>query len=164
MLCRAYRRQYGCDFISAMPTNLYGPGDNFDLQSSHVIPALMAKADRAKREKAGEFTVWGTGAPRREFMYVDDLADALLFLMENYSEEELINIGIGYDVHIRQLAEVIMKVVGLPGRIRFDSSKPDGTPRKLMDSSRLLGFGLGSLVLLRSSSPASSPTLETTGN
>ncbi len=141
MLCRAYRRQYGCDFISAMPTNLYGPGDNFDLMSSHVVPALIAKADAAKQQNAEELVVWGTGSPRREFMYVDDLADALVFLLKSYSGEEHVNIGVGSDVTIRELAEAIARVVGLPARLRFDSSKPDGTPRKLMDSSRLLAMG-----------------------
>jgi GDP-L-fucose synthase len=141
MLCRAYRRQYGCDFISAMPTNLYGPGDNFDLISSHVVPALIAKADVAKRQNAEELVVWGTGSPRREFMYVDDLADALVFLLKNYSGEEHVNIGVGSDVTIRELAETVARIVGLPARLRFDASKPDGTPRKLMDSSRLLAMG-----------------------
>ena len=141
MLCRAYRRQYDCDFISAMPTNLYGPGDNFDLLSSHVVPALMAKADAAKRANAAELVVWGTGSPRREFMYVDDLADALVFLLRHYSDEEHVNIGVGHDVTIRELAETVARTVGLQGQLRFDSSKPDGTPRKLMDSSRLLGMG-----------------------
>jgi GDP-L-fucose synthase len=141
MLCRAYRRQYGCDFISAMPTNLYGPGDNFELMSSHVVPALIAKADAAKRQNAEELVVWGTGRPRREFMYVNDLADALVFLLKNYSGEEHVNIGVGSDVTIRELAEMVARVVGLQARLRFDASKPDGAPRKLMDSSRLLGMG-----------------------
>jgi GDP-L-fucose synthase len=141
MLCRAYRRQYGCDFISAMPTNLYGPGDNFDLLSSHVVPALMAKADAANRTNAGELVVWGTGSPRREFMYVDDLADALVFLLRHYSDEQHVNIGVGHDVTIRELAETMAQIVGLRGKLKFDTSKPDGTPRKLMDSSRLLGMG-----------------------
>jgi GDP-L-fucose synthase len=141
MLCRAYRRQYGCDFISAMPTNLYGPGDNFDLQSSHVIPALMVKADRAKRERAPELVVWGTGTPRREFMYVDDLADALVLVLKRYSDEEHINVGVGEDVTIRELAEIMMRVVGFEGRLRFDTAKPDGTPRKLMDTSKLAALG-----------------------
>lgn len=141
MLCQAYRRQYGCDYISAMPTNLYGPGDNYDLTSSHVVPALIAKADAAKRSDSGEIQVWGSGNPRREFMYVDDVADALVFLLKNYSAEEHINIGVGYDVTIRELTETIMQVVGARGQIRFDPSKPDGTPRKLMDSSRLFEMG-----------------------
>jgi GDP-L-fucose synthase len=141
MLCQAYRRQYGCDYISAMPTNLYGPGDNFDLTSSHVVPALIAKADAAKRAGSHEMTVWGSGTPRREFMYVDDVADALVFLLQNYSHEEHINIGVGRDVTIRELAETIMRIVGVKGQLQFDASKPDGTPRKLMDSSRLFAMG-----------------------
>ena len=141
MLCRAYRRQYGCDFISAMPTNLYGGGDNFDLASSHVIPALIAKADAAKRDKANKLTVWGTGTPRREFMYVDDLADALIFLIEHYTGEDHVNVGVGYDLTIRELAEIIARIVGFEGRMVFDASRPDGTPRKLMDSSVLLEMG-----------------------
>jgi GDP-L-fucose synthase len=141
MMCQAYRRQYGCDYISAMPTNLYGPGDNYDLTSSHVVPALIAKADAAKRSDTGQIQVWGSGNPRREFMYVDDVADALVFLLKNYSAEEHINIGVGYDVTIRELAETIIQIVGVPGRIRLDHSKPDGTPRKLMDSSRLFAMG-----------------------
>jgi GDP-L-fucose synthase len=141
MLCRAYRKQYGRDFISAMPTNLYGIGDNFDLASSHVIPALMAKAHAAKLEGAQEITVWGTGAPRREFMYVDDLADALVFLLQNYSDEKHVNIGVGCDVTIREVAELIARVVGVEGKLAFDSSKPDGTPRKLLDSGLLLSMG-----------------------
>lgn len=140
MLCRAYRRQHGCDFIAAMPTNLYGPGDNFELLSGHVIPALVAKADAAKRANA-DLVVWGSGNPRREFMYVDDLADALVYLLKHYSDEEHINIGVGYDVTIRELAETISRIVGLHGNLRFDSSKPDGAPRKLMDSGRLLSMG-----------------------
>jgi len=141
MLCRAYRRQYGCDFIAAMPTNLYGAADNFDLNSSHVIPALIAKSHAAKIAGADEIEVWGTGAPRREFMEVDDLADALIFLLRHYSGESHVNIGVGYDVTIRELTETIMRVVGVEGRLRFDRSKPDGVPRKLLDSSRLLAMG-----------------------
>jgi GDP-L-fucose synthase len=141
MLCRAYRKQYGCDFISAMPTNLYGVGDNFDLMSSHVIPALIAKADAAKREHKSEMMVWGTGTPRREFMFADDLADALIFLLKNYSGENHVNVGVGYDVTIRELAETVARVVGFKGRLVFDTSRPDGTPRKLMDSSVLLSMG-----------------------
>jgi GDP-L-fucose synthase len=141
MMCRAYRRQYGCDFISAMPTNLYGPNDNFDLQSSHVIPALMAKAHAAKISKANEMVVWGTGSPRREFMYADDLADALVFLMRHYSEEPHVNVGVGYDVTIRELAQLITQTVQFDGKLSYDSSKKDGTPRKLMDSNVLLAMG-----------------------
>jgi GDP-L-fucose synthase len=140
-LCQAYRRQYGCDFISAMPTNLYGPGDNFDPVSSHVLPGLLAKVHRAKYEGSREIVVWGTGTPLREFMYVDDLADALVHLLKNYSDEDHVNVGVGYDVTIRELAGMIMRVVGLDAQIRFDTLKPDGTPRKLMDSSRLFATG-----------------------
>jgi len=141
MMCRAYRKQYGCDFISAMPTNLYGPGDNYDLQSSHVLPALIAKAHAAKTGKQDKFVVWGTGTPRREFMYVDDLADALVHLLQHYSDEEHVNVGVGYDVTIREVAELVMRVVGAEGAISFDTSKPDGMPRKLLDSTRLLSMG-----------------------
>lgn len=141
MMCRAYRKQYGCDFISAMPTNLYGPADNYDLQSSHVLPALIAKAHAAKTGKQDKFVVWGTGTPRREFMYVDDLADALLYILRHYSDEEHVNVGVGYDVTIREVAELVMKVVGAEGGISFDSSKPDGMPRKLLDSAKLLAMG-----------------------
>jgi len=140
-MCQAYRRQYGCDFISAMPTNLYGPGDNFDLASSHVLPALLRKAHQAKRDGHREIELWGTGAPRREFMYVDDLADALVHLLKVYSDEEHVNVGVGYDVTIRELAQMVMHTVDLDAAIRFDRSKPDGTPRKLMDSSRLFATG-----------------------
>ena len=140
-MCQAYRRQYGCDFISAMPTNLYGPNDNFDPSSSHVVPALIFKAHEAKLEGRTEIEVWGTGAPRREFMYVDDLSDALVHLLKTYSGEEHINVGVGSDLTIRELAETIMSVVGLEARIRFDLSKPDGTPRKLLDSGRLFATG-----------------------
>ncbi|HZM89087.1 MAG TPA: GDP-L-fucose synthase [Blastocatellia bacterium] len=140
-MCQAYRRQYGCDFISAMPTNLYGPNDNFDPSSSHVVPALILKAHEAKIEGRSEIVVWGTGTPRREFMYVDDLADALVHLLKTYSGEEHINVGVGSDVTIRELVEIIMGVVGVEARTRFDASKPDGTPRKLMDSGRLFATG-----------------------
>ena len=136
-LCQAYRRQYGCDFISAMPTNLYGVGDNFDLQSSHVMPALIAKMHAAKTANAPSVTIWGTGAPRREFLYVDDCADALVFLMKNYSDELHINVGVGADISIWDLAELVRCIVGFEGAIVTDQSKPDGTPRKLMDVSRL---------------------------
>jgi GDP-L-fucose synthase len=141
MLGRAYRRQYGCDFISAMPTNLYGPGDTFDLQASHVVPALIAKAHAARDSAEGEIVVWGSGTPRREFMYVDDLADALIFLLKKYSGEEHVNIGTGSDVTIRELAETVARVVGVSRKLRFDSSKPDGTPRKLLDSGRMKALG-----------------------
>jgi GDP-L-fucose synthase len=139
-LCQSYRAQYGCDFISAMPCNLYGPGDNFDLQSSHVIPALIRKALAAK-ESGGIFTVWGTGAPRREFMYVDDLADALVFLLKHYSSHAIINVGAGRDISIAELAREIADVCAYNGPINFDSTKPDGTPAKLMDSTRIYNAG-----------------------
>ncbi len=145
-LCQAYRRQYGCDFISAMPTNLYGRGDNFDLQSSHVMPALMAKMHSARMRHAPSVTIWGTGTPRREFLHVDDCADALVFLMKTYSEEEHINVGSGTDVTIRELAEIIRRTVGYDGEIVTDPSKPDGTPRKLMDVSRLAARGWRSRI------------------
>ncbi len=140
-MCQAYRRQYGCDFISAMPTNMYGPNDNFDLETSHVLPALIRKFHEAKEAKAPTVACWGTGTPLREFLYADDLARACLFLLENYSEERFINIGYGSDVTIKELAETVQRVVGFNGQISWDSSKPDGTPRKLMDSSRLFALG-----------------------
>ena len=140
-LCQAYRRQYGCDFISAMPTNLYGPGDNFDLQSSHVLPALIAKMHAAREAGAASVTLWGTGTPKREFLHVDDCADALVHLMKTYSEEDHINVGSGSDLSIRALAELVRDVVGYRGEIVTDPSKPDGAPRKLMDVSRLTARG-----------------------
>jgi GDP-L-fucose synthase len=140
-LCQAYRKQYGADFISAMPTNLYGPGDNFDLQTSHVIPALMRKAHEAKVSGEKRFIIWGTGAPRREFLHVDDCADALVHLMTIYSGAEHINIGSGEDLTIRELAQDVARAVGFAGEIGHDLSKPDGTPRKLMDASKLLELG-----------------------
>jgi len=140
-LCQAYRRQYGCDFICAMPTNMYGPNDNYDLQTSHVLPALIRKFHEAKMASTPTITCWGTGAPFREFLYADDLAQACLFLMENYSDEEIINVGYGSDVTVRELAETIKTIVGFKGEIVWDKSKPDGTPRKLMDSSRLFALG-----------------------
>jgi GDP-L-fucose synthase len=140
-MCQAYRRQYGCDFISAMPTNMYGPNDNYDLQSSHVLPALIRKFHEAKTSGARTVTCWGTGAPLREFLYSDDLGRACVFLMQNYSEEQFINVGFGSDVTIRDLARTVAKVIGFTGEIVWDTNKPDGTPRKLMDSSRLLALG-----------------------
>ncbi len=140
-LCQAYRRQYGCDFISAMPTNMYGLNDNFDLQSSHVLPALIRKFHEAKWANALQVTCWGTGHPMREFLFGDDLARACVCLMENYSDEQFINIGYGSDVTIQQLAETVQRVVGFDGQIVWDTTKPDGTPRKLMDSSRLFALG-----------------------
>jgi GDP-L-fucose synthase len=140
-LCQALRRQHGCDFISAMPTNLYGPNDNYDLQNSHVLPALIRKFHEAKAAGAASVTCWGTGAPLREFLHADDLARACVFLMRNYSEEQFINVGSGSDVPIKELAELVSGAVGFSGEIVWDTSKPDGTPRKLMDSSRLLALG-----------------------
>jgi GDP-L-fucose synthase len=140
-LCQAYRRQYGCDFISAMPTNLYGPGDNFDLDSSHVIPALMRKFHDARSRDDNTVEVWGTGSAFREFLHVDDLASACLHLMENYSADEHINVGTGVDLSIRELAETIREVVNPTANIVWDTSKPDGTPRKLLDVSRLRDSG-----------------------
>ena len=140
-LCQAYRRQYGCDFASVMPTNLYGPNDNFDLLSSHVLPALVAKIDAAVREGRDAVEIWGSGRPRREFLHVDDLADAVVFLMKTWSDEEPINIGTGTDVTIAELARMIAEVVCFTGRFVFDASKPDGTPRKLLDVSRLTALG-----------------------
>lgn len=137
MMCRAYRRQYGCDFISAMPTNLYGPNDNFDLGSSHVMPALIAKAHAAKVSGGAEIVVWGSGAPRREFLHVDDLADALVLLMRKYSDEEHVNVGCGEDLTIKDLAELVVQVVGGKSTLKFDPTKPDGTPRKLLDVAKL---------------------------
>jgi len=140
-LCDAYRRQHGCDFISAMPTNLYGPNDNFDLEASHVIPALIAKMAQAKDQSSDEVILWGTGAPRREFLHVDDCADALVHLMTHFSGEGPVNVGTGVDVTIRELAELISSVVGFRGHLTFDSSKPDGTPRKLADVAHLRELG-----------------------
>ena len=140
-LCQAYRRQHGCDFISAMPSNLYGPGDNFDLANSHVLPALIRKAHEAKLRGDSDLAIWGTGTPRREFLHVDDLADALVFLMKTYSDAPHVNVGSGTDVTIAELAQTVMRVVGLGGTLLTDPSKPDGTPRKLMDSSRLSAMG-----------------------
>ncbi len=140
-LCQALRRQYGCDFISTMPTNMYGPNDNYDLTSSHVLPALIRKFHDARVSQAPTVTCWGSGSPLREFLYADDLADACLFLLENYSEEQFINIGSGREISIRQLSELVSRTVGYKGEIVWDSSKPDGSPRKLMDSSRLFALG-----------------------
>ncbi|WP_121355474.1 GDP-L-fucose synthase [Flavisolibacter nicotianae] len=140
-LCEAYRDQYGCNFISAMPTNLYGQGDNYHLENSHVLPALLRKFDTAVKEGAEEVEVWGTGTPLREFMYVDDLADACFFLMEQYDERGFVNVGTGEEVTIKELAETVAEVTGFQGKIVFNSNKPDGTPRKLMDSSRLHSLG-----------------------
>jgi GDP-L-fucose synthase len=140
-LCQAYRSQHGCDFISAMPTNLYGPGDNFDLASSHVVPALMRKIDQAKQSGSETVEIWGSGTPRREFLYVDDLADACVFLIQHYNGYDHVNIGVGQDLTIRQLAETIAGVVGYHGGFVYDRSKPDGTPQKLLDVGRLTALG-----------------------
>jgi GDP-L-fucose synthase len=148
-LCRSYRRQYGADFISVMPTNLYGPGDNFDPESSHVLPALLRRFHEAKVHGDEEVVVWGTGTPRREFLHVDDLADACVHLMRVYSGEEPINIGVGEDLSIAGLAELVREVVGYRGAIRFDPARPDGTPRKLLDVSRLDSLGWRARIPLR---------------
>jgi GDP-L-fucose synthase len=140
-LCQAYRKEYGHDYISAMPTNLYGPGDNFNLQASHVIPAMMRKAHEAKLGRSPSMTIWGSGTPRREFLHVDDCAGALIFLLKNYSGESHINVGYGDDVTIDELARKVMAAVGYSGKLEHDTSKPDGTPRKLMSSARLTAMG-----------------------
>jgi len=140
-MCQAYRKQHGFNAISLMPTNLYGPGDNFDLQSSHVLPALLRKFTDAAERRAPEVVVWGSGSPRREFLHVDDLADACLYLMNHYSEPEPINVGTGEDLTIRELAEMIQRLTGFAGTMTWDSSRPDGTPRKLLDVSRLTALG-----------------------
>ena len=140
-LCEAYRSQYGCDFISVMPTNLYGPNDNYDLQNSHVLPAMIRKFHEAKISDNESVTVWGTGSPMREFLHADDLAEACAYLMENYSEPQLINVGTGIDITIKELAETVSKIVGFKGKLAWDTTKPDGTPRKLMDVSKLHAQG-----------------------
>lgn len=148
-MCQAYRRQHGCDFISAMPTNMYGPQDNFDLESSHVIPALIRKFHEARESGASEAVCWGTGAPRREFLYSDDLARACVFLMQNYSGEQFVNVGCGSDVTIKELAEMVREIVAFKGNIRWDATKPDGAPRKLLDISILRSLGWAPQVDLR---------------
>ncbi len=140
-LCQAYRKQYGRDYISAMPTNLYGPGDNFDLASSHVLPALIRKAHEARQEGLAELAIWGSGSPRREFLHVDDCADAIVHLLKVYSGMEHVNVGSGDDLTIRELAEIVARVVGFTGGVATDPTKPDGTPRKLMSGARLAGLG-----------------------
>lgn len=149
-LCESYKDQYGCNFISAMPTNLYGPNDNYDLNNSHVLPALLRKFHEAKLNDLTEVIVWGTGSPKREFLHVDDLASACFYLLENYNEKELVNIGCGEDVSIKELALLIKEIVGFKGELVFDVSKPDGTPRKLMDVSRLNAFGWKDSISLKS--------------
>lgn len=148
-LCQAYRQQHGFNAISLMPTNLYGPGDNFDLQTSHVLPALLRKFHEAKVRGEASVVVWGTGTPRREFLHVDDLADACLFLMSRYESMEPVNVGWGDDVSIRELAELVQQAVGFSGQLRFDTSKPDGTPRKLLDTGRLRAQGWAPRIALR---------------
>jgi len=148
-LCEAYRKQYGVDYISAMPTNLYGPGDNFDLNTSHVIPALIRKAHDAKIAHAESMSIWGTGAPYREFLHVDDCADALIFLMRRYSGAQHVNVGSGEEVTIKELARLVMAAVGYDGMLAFDRSKPDGTPRKLMNSERLASMGWRPSIALK---------------
>jgi GDP-L-fucose synthase len=148
-LCQAYRRQYGFDAISLMPTNLYGPGDNFHLANSHVLPALIRKFHEAKMRAAKEVVVWGTGSPRREFLHVDDLADAAVFLMREYAGEEIVNVGVGHDLTIGELAQLVGEVVGFGGEIVYDATKPDGTPRKLLDVSRLTKLGWQARIPLR---------------
>ena len=140
-MCQAYRIQHNCDFISAMPTNLYGPGDNFDLETSHVLPALIRKFHEAKQSSAPTVTMWGTGSPKREFCHVDDCADACVFLMNKYSDNSIINIGVGEDVSIKELGEIIKDTVGYQGDIVYDTTKPDGTPRKLVDVNRINALG-----------------------
>jgi GDP-L-fucose synthase len=140
-MCQSYNRQYGTKYISAMPTNLYGPNDNFDLHTSHVLPALIRKFHEAKQQNTPFVEVWGTGTPKREFLYSEDLAEACLFLMENYNENEIVNIGVGDDISIKELAEKVKSIVGYQGEIKFDTSKPDGTPRKLVDVTRINNLG-----------------------
>ena len=152
-LCQSYRKQHGCDFIAAQPTNLYGPGDNYDLQTSHVLPALLRKAHEAKQTKSGTMTVWGSGKPLREFLHVDDLADAVVFLAQHYSGSSHVNIGSGEEVSIRELAELVCDTVGFEGRLAFDVTKPDGTPRKLADVSLLNSMGWGNARSLKDGLP-----------
>jgi GDP-L-fucose synthase len=140
-MCDAYRTQYGCNFISVMPTNLYGPNDNYDLNNSHVLPALLRKFHEAKVKQSPEVVIWGTGTPLREFLHADDMADACFYLMQQYNEEGLVNIGVGHDISIGDLARLIKGIVGYEGNLIFDTSKPDGTPRKLMDVTKLHSFG-----------------------
>jgi GDP-L-fucose synthase len=148
-MCEAYRDQYGCNFISAMPTNLYGPNDNYDLKNSHVLPALIRKFHEAKESGASEVMIWGSGTPKREFLHVDDMASACVFLMENYDGKEFVNVGIGEDISIADLARMISEIVGFEGELVFDRSKPDGTPRKLMDVSKLESLGWRAKISLR---------------
>jgi GDP-L-fucose synthase len=149
MQVQALRRQYGVHYISAMPTNLYGPGDNFHPEKSHVLPALIRRFHEAKEDCADQVVIWGTGTPRREFLYVDDLASAVLFLLEHYDEPDTINVGVGEDLTIRELAETVAEVVGYSGELAFDTTKPDGTPRKLLDVTRLTSMGWKPQIALR---------------
>lgn len=148
-MCQSYNRQYGTNYISVMPTNLYGPGDNFDLQNSHVLPALVRKFHEAKKQSKRTVEIWGTGKPRREFLHVDDLADASVFLMNHYNDSEIINIGVGKDITIRELAELIAQITGFKGDLVFNTSKPDGTPRKLLDISRISSLNWQAEIPLR---------------
>jgi len=148
-MCDAYRDQYGCNFISVMPTNLYGPNDNYDLQNSHVLPALIRKFHEAKLENRDVVEIWGTGSPKREFLHADDLADACYFLMHNYNEPGLVNIGTGEDISIKDLALLIKEIVGFEGELHFDTSRPDGTPRKLMDVQKLNAMGFKYKISLK---------------
>jgi GDP-L-fucose synthase len=148
-LCQAFSREYGANFVSAMPTNLYGPNDNFDLETSHVLAALLRKAYEAKKSSARELVAWGTGTPRREFLHVDDCASACLFLLEKYDSPEIVNVGCGEDISIRELAELVCEVVGFDGELSWDKTKPDGTPRKLLDVSKLRGLGWAPTIPLR---------------
>lgn len=148
-MCKAYHKQYGCNFISVMPTNLYGPNDNFDLETSHVLPALLRKCHEAKTQNSTSLEVWGSGTPKREFLHVDDLADACLFLMRNYNDSDIINVGTGVDISIRELANMIKDTIGFDGKLSFDAGKPDGTPRKVMDISKLHNLGWHHTISLR---------------
>jgi GDP-L-fucose synthase len=148
-MCESYRRQYGCNFIAAMPTNLYGPNDNYDLNNSHVLPALIRKMHEAKTSGAAQVEIWGSGTPLREFLHVDDLAAACLFLMQNYNEELFVNVGFGEDVSIRELANLVKEAVGFEGELVFNTEKPDGTPRKLMDSTRINAMGWKAKITLQ---------------
>jgi GDP-L-fucose synthase len=148
-MCEAYRAQYGCDFISVMPTNLYGPNDNYDLENSHVLPAMIRKFQEAKERGDASMTLWGSGSPMREFLHADDLAEACIYLMETYSDAELVNIGTGIDVTIKELAETVKEIVGFTGSIQWDRTRPDGTPRKLMDVSKLHSLGWSHKIALK---------------
>ena len=148
-MCDSYRAQYGCNFISAMPTNLYGTNDNYHPENSHVLPALIRRVVLAKKNNEPKVVIWGTGTPRREFLHVDDLADACYFLLQNYNDEGLVNIGCGTDVSIKELAELIVKEVGYEGELIFDTTKPDGTPRKLMDTSKINNLGWNVKIFLK---------------